>query len=67
MRRRQIAWIGQGVTIEGKIVSHQDIRIDGHVEGTIEVGEHEVVLAPAIPGQEPFPGLRGSVSTQDRQ
>jgi cytoskeletal protein CcmA (bactofilin family) len=42
--RRQVAWIGQGVTIEGTIVSTQDIRIDGHVQGAIEVGEHEVVL-----------------------
>ena len=42
--RRQIAWIGQGVTIEGKIVSNQDIRIDGKVSGSIEVGQHELVL-----------------------
>jgi len=44
--RRQIAWIGQGVAIEGKIVSNQDIRIDGHVSGSIEVGQHELVLGP---------------------
>jgi len=42
--RRQVAWIGQGVKIEGKISSNQDIRIDGHVQGTIEVGQHELVL-----------------------
>lgn len=42
--RRQVAWIGQGVTVEGKIVSNQDIRIDGHVQGQIEVGQHELVL-----------------------
>ena len=42
--RRQVAWIGQGVTIEGRIVSRQDIRIDGHVQGTIEVGQNELVL-----------------------
>jgi cytoskeletal protein CcmA (bactofilin family) len=39
-----VAWIGQNVTVEGKITSRQDIRIDGHVAGSIEVGEHEVVL-----------------------
>ena len=44
--RRQVAWIGQSVTIEGKIVSSQDIRIDGHVTGSIEVGQHELVLGP---------------------
>jgi len=42
--RRQVAWIGQGVTIDGRVTSKQDIRIDGHVQGTIEVGQHEVVL-----------------------
>jgi cytoskeletal protein CcmA (bactofilin family) len=42
--RRQVAWIGQGVTIEGRIASTQDIRIDGHVQGTIEVGQCELVL-----------------------
>jgi cytoskeletal protein CcmA (bactofilin family) len=44
--RRQVAWIGQGVTIEGKIVSSQDIRVDGHVRGSIEVGQFELVLGP---------------------
>ena len=44
--RRQVAWIGQGVTIEGTITSKQDIRIDGHVQGTIEVGDQELVLGP---------------------
>ena len=44
--RRQVAWIGQGVSIEGKITSGQDIRIDGRVHGSIEVGEFELVLGP---------------------
>jgi cytoskeletal protein CcmA (bactofilin family) len=39
-----MAWIGQGVTVEGRIVSQQDLRIDGHVHGTIELGQHELVL-----------------------
>ncbi len=42
--RRQIAWIGQAVRVEGKIISSQDIRIDGYVSGTIEVGQHELVM-----------------------
>jgi cytoskeletal protein CcmA (bactofilin family) len=44
--RRQVAWIGQGVTIEGRITSTQDIRIDGRVQGSIEVGQNELVLGP---------------------
>src|SRR5919198_246340 len=40
--RRATAWIGQGVVVEGRITSSQDLRIDGRVEGTIEVGVSSV-------------------------
>jgi cytoskeletal protein CcmA (bactofilin family) len=42
--RRVSAWIGHGVEIEGRITSGQDLRIDGKVDGTIEVGEHSVII-----------------------
>ena len=42
--RRATAWIGQGVVIEGRITSSQDLRIDGSVEGTIEVGDHGLTV-----------------------
>ncbi len=42
--RRGSAWIGQGVIVEGRITSTQDLRIDGKVEGTIEVGNHDVIV-----------------------
>ena len=42
--RRATAWIGQGVVVEGRITSSQDLRIDGRVEGTIEVGDHVVIV-----------------------
>src|SRR5437870_9053664 len=42
--RRATAWIGQGVVIEGRIASAQDLRIDGRVEGTIEVGDHLLIV-----------------------
>lgn len=42
--RRVTAWIGEGVIIEGKIASAQDLRIDGKVEGTIEVGNHGLMI-----------------------
>jgi cytoskeletal protein CcmA (bactofilin family) len=42
--RRVTAWIGQGVAVEGKITSTQDLRIDGKVDGTIEVGNHALVI-----------------------
>ena len=42
--RRATAWIGQGVVVEGRITSSQDLRIDGSVEGTIEVGDHMLIV-----------------------
>ena len=42
--RRVTAWIGQGVVVEGRITSTQDLRIDGTVQGTIEVGRHGLVI-----------------------
>jgi cytoskeletal protein CcmA (bactofilin family) len=42
--RRVTAWIGQGVTVEGRIKSAQDLRIDGNVDGTIEVGDHSLTI-----------------------
>ncbi len=42
--RRVTAWIGQGVAIEGRISSAQDLRIDGKVQGTIEVGNHGLII-----------------------
>jgi len=42
--RRTTAWIGQSVVIEGRITSSQDLRIDGRVEGTIEVGDHLLIV-----------------------
>jgi cytoskeletal protein CcmA (bactofilin family) len=42
--RRVTAWIGPGVVVEGRITSNQDLRIDGKVEDTIEVGNHGLIL-----------------------
>jgi cytoskeletal protein CcmA (bactofilin family) len=42
--RRGQAWIGQGVVIEGRVTSAQDLRIDGRVDGAIEVGDHLLIV-----------------------
>jgi len=44
--RRTTAWIGQGVVIEGRVTSPQDLRIDGRVDGAIEVGNHALTVGP---------------------
>lgn len=72
--RRQVAWIGQGVTIDGRITSNQDIRIDGRVQGTIEVGQHELVLGAGaelkgnVDARSVMVGgkLEGNVTTTER-
>ena len=42
--RRATAWIGQGVVVEGRITSSQDLTIDGRVEGSVEVGDHVLIV-----------------------
>ena len=42
--RRRAAWVGKSLRIEGKIVSADNLTIDGQVEGTIEVGDHNLVI-----------------------
>ena len=42
--KRVTAWIGQGVVVDGRITSAQDLRIDGKVDGTIEVGHHGLII-----------------------
>lgn len=38
------AWIGTALTVQGKVISAQDLTIDGKVEGTIELGNHGLTI-----------------------
>jgi cytoskeletal protein CcmA (bactofilin family) len=42
--RRVSAWIGTALIVQGKIISTQDLTIDGKVEGTIELGDHGLTI-----------------------
>ena len=42
--RRVAAWIGRSLRIEGRIASEENLTIDGHVDGTIEVGNHNLTI-----------------------
>ena len=42
--RRMSAWIGTALIVEGKVISTQDMTIDGKVEGTIELGNHGLTI-----------------------
>ena len=42
--RRMSAWIGTALTVQGRVISNQDLTIDGKVEGTIELGNHGLTI-----------------------
>ncbi len=42
--RRGNAWIGKSLTILGRVISSQDLTIEGQVEGTIELGDHALTI-----------------------
>jgi cytoskeletal protein CcmA (bactofilin family) len=44
--RRKVAWVGPRVRIEGKLISNEDLVIDGRVDGSIEVSEHHLSIGP---------------------
>jgi cytoskeletal protein CcmA (bactofilin family) len=44
--RRVTAWIGTALIVQGKVISAQDLTIDGKVEGTIELGDHGLTIGP---------------------
>ena len=44
--RRVVAWVGKSVIFKGDLVSSEDMTIDGRVEGTIEVRDHNLTIGP---------------------
>ena len=42
--RRVSAWIGTALVVQGKVISSQDLTIDGKVDGTIELGDHGLTI-----------------------
>ena len=42
--RRTTAWVGKALRVEGRIVSLENLTIDGQVDGIIEVGEHSLMI-----------------------
>ena len=42
--RRRAAWIGGSILVKGDVVSSEDLVIDGKVEGTIELGDHDLTI-----------------------
>ncbi len=44
--RRRASWISGSILVRGDVVSTEDLVIDGKVEGTIELGDHSLVIGP---------------------
>ena len=44
--RRTNAWIGKALRLEGRVISHEDLTIDGDIEGSIEVGGDNLTILP---------------------
>jgi cytoskeletal protein CcmA (bactofilin family) len=42
--RRMRAWIGKSLVVQGKVISTEDLTINGRVEGTIELGDHSLTI-----------------------
>jgi len=42
--RRMSAWVGKALLIQGKVISTENLTIDGRVEGTIELGDHSLTI-----------------------
>ena len=42
--RRVAAWVGTALRVEGRIISAEDLTIDGNVEGSIELGNHSLTI-----------------------
>jgi cytoskeletal protein CcmA (bactofilin family) len=42
--RRVVAWIGKAVRVEGKVISGEDLTIDGDIVGSIELGGHSLTI-----------------------
>ena len=47
--RRMAAWVGKALLIQGKIISTENLTIDGRVEGTIELGDHSLTIGAGAP------------------
>jgi cytoskeletal protein CcmA (bactofilin family) len=44
--RRIVAWLGRAVRIEGRVISAEDLVIDGRVDGSVELTEHNLTIGP---------------------
>jgi len=44
--REEMTFIGKSVVIKGELSCGEDLYIEGQVEGTIELGDHSLIIGP---------------------
>ena len=44
--RRVVAWVGKSVVFIGKLLSSEDMTIDGRVDGSIDLPDHALTIGP---------------------
>jgi cytoskeletal protein CcmA (bactofilin family) len=44
--KKTVACIGKSIVFKGELFSSEDMRIDGHVEGTVHVRDHDLIVGP---------------------
>ena len=44
--RRTVVWVGKSVVFKGELSSAEDMALDGHVEGSINVRDHSLTIGP---------------------
>jgi len=44
--RRTVVWVGKSVMFKGDLSSAEDMALDGHFEGRINVGDHSLTIGP---------------------
>jgi cytoskeletal protein CcmA (bactofilin family) len=72
--RRATAWVGKSVVFKGELSSSEDMTIDGHVEGSIDVRDHSLVIGPDAEIQANiaagtvtiFGSVRGNIVARDK-
>jgi cytoskeletal protein CcmA (bactofilin family) len=42
-----IATIGKTIRIKGNVIGAEDLTIDGHVEGSVDVADHDLTIGPS--------------------
>ena len=60
--RRVVAWLGGAVQIEGKVISAEDLVIDGRVDGSIELPNHNLTIGPGAEIRADLSAKRISIS-----